>query len=90
MEVLIGRSSQLSIDVLGVSVDICWEVSVEERVLLSIDTDLFSLRIVHSKSAMSKNSSDCSLFLMVLLGMHLKEIKKFFFISFLETLENLN
>ena len=52
--------------------------------LLSINVDLFSVWFVHSKSAGSENNSDFSLLVMVLLGMHLKEFNKKFFISFLE------
>ena len=51
-------------------------MSVDELRLLSIDAALFSLRIVHSKSVGSENNNDFFLLLLVLLGMHLKEIKK--------------
>ncbi|KAF3494479.1 hypothetical protein DY000_02053992 [Brassica cretica] len=47
-DVLIVGSAQLSVNELGVSVD--------ERMLLSIDADLFSLRIMRSKSAGSQLS----------------------------------
>ena len=76
VEVSIGGSSQLSFDRLGVLVDVCREESADEWMLLSIDVDLFSLRIVCSKSAESVKNNDFSLLLLLLLGMHLKEVKE--------------
>ena len=58
------------------SVDGGRRVSVDERVLLSIDVVRFSLRIERSKFAGSEKSSVCSLLLLVLLGMHLKRQEK--------------
>ena len=72
IEVSIGDSPQLSVDGLEVSVNIFWEVSVDELMLTSVDADLFSLQIVRSKSVGSENNSYLSLLLLVLLGMHLK------------------
>ena len=52
------------------------QVSVNGSELLLIDMVRLSFRIVRSKCAGSENSSDFFLLLQVLLGMHLKEIKK--------------
>ena len=49
---------------------------VDEWILLPIDADQFYLGIVHSKSGGSKKSNDFFLLILVLLGMHLKEVKK--------------
>ena len=68
-----------SIDVrVEVSIDGSSQLLVGGFGLLSIDAARPSLRIVRSKSAGSEDSNDFSLLLMILLGMHLKEIKKFF------------
>ena len=68
---------QMSIDVLvEVSISGSSQLSVDGFVLLSIDAARLSLRIVCSKSVGTENSSDFSLLLLVLLNMHLKEIKK--------------
>ena len=65
---------QMSIDVrVEVSIVGGSQVSVDGSELLSIDTVHLSFR---TKRAGSENSSDFSLLLLVLLGMHLKEIKK--------------
>ena len=68
---------QLSIDVLvEVSIRGNSQLSVDRFVLLSIDAVHLSLRIVRSKRAESENSSAFFLLVLVLLGVHLKEIKK--------------
>ena len=70
---------EVSVDGRVVSVDGGRLVSVNERVLLSIDAVhifFFFLRIERPKYAGSENSSVCSLLLLVLLGMHLKYKKK--------------
>ena len=64
-----------------VSVDGGMRVSIDERVLLSIDAVHFPLRFERSKCARSKKSSVCFLLLLVLLGLHLKRQENFF-ISF--------
>lgn len=69
----------MSIDV-RVEVSICGslKVSVDGYELLSINVAHLSLWIMRSNHAGFENSSDFSLLLTVLLGMHLKEIKKKF------------
>ena len=67
----------MSVDEIGVSVDCGMRMLVDELVMLSIDAERLSLRIKCSKLAGStKNSSDISLLLLVLLGMHLKRQEK--------------
>ena len=51
-------------------------MSVDGQMLLSIDEVRFPLRMVRSSSAGSEKRSVYSLFLLVLLGMHLKRQEK--------------
>ena len=68
---------RMSIDVrVEVSIGGSSQVSIDGSELLSIDAARLSLRIVCSKRAGSENTSNYSLLLQVLLGMHLKEVKK--------------
>ena len=68
---------RVSIDVLlEVSISGSSQKSVDRVVLLSIDVARLSLWIGRFKSAGSENSSDFSLLLLVLLGLHLKRSRK--------------
>ena len=61
-----------AVDERVVSVDGGRRASVDEQVLLSIDAVRLPLRMVRFRRAGSEKRSVCSLFLLVLLGMHLK------------------
>ena len=73
----VDGDGRVSVDEIGVSIDCGMRMSVDELMMLSIDAECLSLRIERSKIAgSSENSSDVSLLLLVLLGMHLKRQKK--------------
>ena len=73
----VDGDERVSVDGTSVWVDGGWSKSSDEQVLLSIDEERVSLRIVRSKHTGSgDNSSWVSLLLLVLLGMYLKIQKK--------------
>lgn len=77
--VSVDGEERVSIDVrMSLSVDVGLQESVDGTVIILIDAENFSLRIVHSKSAGSENCSGDFLLLLVLLGMHLKKKRKKF------------
>ena len=73
----VDGGGRVSVDEDGVSVDCGWRVSIDELVLLSIDGERLSLRIERSNLVGSETKSNSSLLLLVLIGMYLKDKKKF-------------